>query len=682
MEKFEIPKTVNPDIAIERKNASFNPEEMSIWLYGSKEKLERKRMIEKEACEIVGDRLDIEFASYEDVATMSVQQTIAAAKKLKMLQERYNPGGSDIYPSLLGDESITALVPCGNPLSVHILMFTRALKEQGTDEQYEKFGRRADNNEIIGTFAQTELGHGTYLRGLEARADYDRKTEEFILNTPKLTSYKWWPGGLGQTCNYCIFVAQLHIDNEPKGMAMFVTQIRDEETHMPLPGVHVGEIGKKMGMNGVNNGFLGLKNYRVPRMNMLMRHQQVMPDGTFVKSPVSQVSYFPMVFVRCMVARQNANYLAQAATIVTRYSVIRRQSPIEEDQPEPKILEHLTQQMKVIPEIVTAVVYKLAGQNLQNMYKETAEAVYRKDFSRLPELHALACILKVATSYDSTYGIERLRQGCGGHGYLTAGNLGNLFAWAAPACTYEGENSVLYLQVGKILMKNWSQVLAGKPLMPTMAYITECSKMSKFPQWNGSWECLLQAIQYACVGSIRVAFQSYSARLKAGQSQTVAVSSTGLELSKAAELHGRVYVAGNFYNQVLYGADKAQRSPQFQKVLENMLELHLIQTFFRHLGDILRFIPLPEHEISALQTRLEVVLKKLRPDAVALTDGFDFSDTILSSALGCYDGNVYERLFDAALKHPLNKKPVPDFFEAHLKPFMKENAAKSKQSKL
>lgn len=88
-----------------------------------------------------------------------------------------------------------ALMPAGNPFAVHLVMFTRALKGQGTPEQYEKFGRRADNCEIIGTYAQTELGHGTFLRGLESRADYDRKTQEFILNTPTVTSYKWWPGG-------------------------------------------------------------------------------------------------------------------------------------------------------------------------------------------------------------------------------------------------------------------------------------------------------------------------------------------------------------------------------------------------------------------------------------------------------------------------------------------------------
>lgn len=79
---------------------------------------------------------------------------------------------------------------------------------------------------------------------------------------------------------------------------------------------------------------------------------------------------------------------------------------------------------------------------------------------------------------------------------------------------------------------------------------------------------------------------------------------------------------------------------------------------------------------------MEEVLKNLRPDAVAITDGFDFHDKSINSALGSYDGNAYERLFEAALKHPLNKKPVPDFFEQHLKPFMKENAAKAKKSNL
>jgi acyl-CoA oxidase len=47
---------------------------------------------------------------------------------------------------------------------------------------------------MIGTYAQTELGHGTFIRGLETTATFDEKTQEFVLNTPTLTAFKWWPG--------------------------------------------------------------------------------------------------------------------------------------------------------------------------------------------------------------------------------------------------------------------------------------------------------------------------------------------------------------------------------------------------------------------------------------------------------------------------------------------------------
>lgn len=165
--------------------------------------------------------------------------------------------------------------------------------------------------------------------------------------------------------------------------------------------------------------------------------------------------------------------------------------------PEPQVLDHITQQMKVVPEIVTAIAYRLAGLKLSKMYEETAMAVSLNDYSRLPELHALACTLKASCTYDSTFGIERLRLACGGHGYLASANFGNIFTWATAACTYEGENSVLYLQVGKILLKTWVDVLSGKPLMPTMAYLGVCASWSEFPHWTGDWQCLVQALQYA-----------------------------------------------------------------------------------------------------------------------------------------------------------------------------------------
>ncbi|KAK7079356.1 Acyl-coenzyme A oxidase (Acyl-CoA oxidase), partial [Halocaridina rubra] len=168
-----------------------------------------------------------------------------------------------------------ALTKDGNPFQLHMGMFLPTLLNQATPEQQEKWLYKAFMGQIIGTYAQTEMGHGTFLRGLETTATYDLDTQEFVLNSPTITATKWWPGGLGNTCNFAVVMAQLYTNGVCYGPHNFVVQLRDEETHKSLPGVTIGEIGPKLGMNSTDNGFLRFSNYRIPRMNMLMKHSQV-----------------------------------------------------------------------------------------------------------------------------------------------------------------------------------------------------------------------------------------------------------------------------------------------------------------------------------------------------------------------------------------------------------------------
>ena len=51
-------------------------------------------------------------------------------------------------------------------------------------------------------------------------------------------------------------MARLFSKGKDYGMHAFITHIRDLETHKPLPGVTIGDIGPKFGYNGVDNGFL------------------------------------------------------------------------------------------------------------------------------------------------------------------------------------------------------------------------------------------------------------------------------------------------------------------------------------------------------------------------------------------------------------------------------------------
>ena len=65
-----------------------------------------------------------------------------------------------------------------------------------------------------------------------------------------------------------------------------------------------------------------------------------------------------------------------------------------------------------------------------------------------------------------------------------------------------------------------------------------------------------------------------------------------------------------------------------------------------------------EAQLDALRAHLMALYKAVRPDAVAYVDGFDFTDRHLSSALGRYDGQVYESLYEFARNYPMNKTEV------------------------
>jgi hypothetical protein len=56
-------------------------------------------------------------------------------------------------------------------------MFIPSIRSQGSPEQQAKWLPLCYNLNIIGTYAQTELGHGTFVRGLETTATYDKQTQ-------------------------------------------------------------------------------------------------------------------------------------------------------------------------------------------------------------------------------------------------------------------------------------------------------------------------------------------------------------------------------------------------------------------------------------------------------------------------------------------------------------------------
>ena len=62
-------------------------------------------------------------------------------------------------------------------------------------------------------------------------------------------------------------------------------------------------------------------------------------------------------------------------------------------------------------------------------------------------------------------GIEECRKLCGGHGYLCSSGLPELFAVYVPDCTYEGDNTILLLQVCELFRSHLSLANCMPPLL-------------------------------------------------------------------------------------------------------------------------------------------------------------------------------------------------------------------------
>jgi acyl-CoA oxidase len=465
-------------------------------------------------------------------------------------------------------------------------------------------------------------------------------------------------------------MAQLYSQGEHHGIQPFIVQLRDEETHMPMKGITIGEIGSKLGFNTANNGFLGFNQVRIPLKNMLMKNAKVLENGEFIKPKSSVLTYGTMTLVRVAVVRDQANYLASASTIAMRYATVRRQSPIDPKQPEPKIIEHVTQQMKIFPAIVKTIVFKLTADRLKEMFNQVTCELEKGNMERLPELHEMSCCLKAVCSYEATQAVETCRLACGGHGYLSSAGFGNIYKNVTAAQTYEGENTVLLLQTARYLMKAWSQAVKGEKLTPTVAFLKNYVNKNGRQYFDGSPAGILCALQATAAGKVALAYKHLEARKKFFSPEEAA-NQTGIELAKAAEIHCQVFLLQSAVETINKSISNV--SPALAVVFRDVLELYAVDLAIKSLGNFLQFVEITADDIEKLQARLESALKKFKDNAIGIVDGFDIPDLALGSTIGAYDGNVYERLLSEAKKSPLNQEDVNKSFHLYLKPFMKSN---------
>lgn len=92
-------------------------------------------------------------------------------------------------------------------------------------------------------------------------------------------------------------MAKLVIDDKEYGIHAFVVPLRSLENHKVVPGLEVGDLGKKFGFDATDNGYLRFNKLRIPRFNMLMQFARVSSDGKFERVASEVLMYSGILFV-------------------------------------------------------------------------------------------------------------------------------------------------------------------------------------------------------------------------------------------------------------------------------------------------------------------------------------------------------------------------------------------------
>ncbi|KAK7102852.1 peroxisomal acyl-coenzyme A oxidase 1-like [Littorina saxatilis] len=667
---------VNADLERERKAASFNVQELTQFIDGGVERTKRRKELENllynEPVFRNIDRLMME-------RDQTYEQAVLKSVKLFDWSRKYNWSEEDF-------ELACRLANHDLAMTLHHAMFVPAIERLASDEQKAKWLPKALRYEWIGTYAQTELGHGTNIMELETTATFDPTRDEFVMNSPTITAMKWWPGALGKSSNMAIVLAQLILDGDHCGLQPFLVPLRSLDDHTPLPGITVGDIGPKMALNSIDNGFLIMKNVRIPRENMFMKNAEVTREGQLMMRGVDKANYATMILVRVKIVHWAYEGLSDGATTVIRYSAVRRQSSLKPGEKEEQVLNYQSQQYKILPALASAYAFLMAYHCLHRHYSRVYAQLMDGNTSHLAELHCQTSAIKAYTSDVTVRLLEICRQSCGGHGYLLSGGIGLLCSSALPLVTVEGENSVLYQQTARYLMKQVAKAVVGEKTSEAVAYLhikdsgPDPGNMLRSAADCLNLDTLVHLYRHMACSVVTGAARQLQIAMEQGAEQHVAWNNNMVSLIRAAKVHSQLYVVEAFVAEIRQLSKTA--SVSLVSVLTSLCQFYTLHSIVENAGNFLATQTITPDELEVIRKAELQVMAAVRHDAVPLVDAFDLHDVSLHSALGCYDGNVYERLYALAQKSTLNKSQVHPAYYKHLRGLIKEGQNQGRQSKL
>lgn len=151
-------------------------------------------------------------------------------------------------------------------------------------------------------------------------------------------------------------------------------------------------------------------------------------------------------------------------------------------------------------------------------------------------------------------------------------------------------------------------------------------------------------------------------KVAASSSVTAGIQNHSVHCYQLSMAYSKLVLVSSFAESVRSGAslssENLETASTAVSVVRSLCHLFALTQLQQDAGEFMESGALAPADMPLIRENIEKLLLELRPHAVTLVDGFNFSDRTLNSALGRYDGNVYEALYESAQLERLNNGKV------------------------
>ncbi|MGW7094195.1 acyl-CoA dehydrogenase family protein [Streptomyces sp. NPDC054874] len=421
------------------------------------------------------DELDID--TFRERVRERVVEMAATGQTGMGFPGRYG-GGGDIGASVAAFETLafgdlSVLVKVG----VQFGLFGGAILHLGTERHHDAYLPDLITGKVMGCFAMTETGHGSNVQALGTVARYDADAREFVITTEGDQARKDYIGNAARHGELAVVFAQLEVGGTSEGVHAFVVPIRTGGE--VAPGVRIEDDGRKMGLNGVDNGRIRFDGVRVPREALLNRFADVTPEGVY-RSTIDNPDrrFFTMLGTlvqgRVSVGGAGVSTAKVALAVATKYALRRRQFPAGPQGSrgeEQLLLDYGLHQRRLLPLIARTYALHFAQDVVRTQLHEVFSGI-EDDPGARRRLESRAAGTKALGTWHATRVIQECREACGGAGYLSVNRFAALKSDSDIFTTFEGDNHVLLQLVAKGLLTDYASEFEDLDQLGMVRYVT------------------------------------------------------------------------------------------------------------------------------------------------------------------------------------------------------------------